>query len=212
MPLTLKIPLTPEGVVGVWKNEEEDIFFAERLSLFPEEEEEVSILKNRKKTEWLSSRHLLHLLSERSQRGACLKDKYGKPYLQNSSYHISMSHTADYTAVIGSPISVGVDIQVIVPKIERIAPKFVSPKESFANVQTNHLETLHAIWGAKESMYKAYGRRELDFKGHMEVHPFTYDPDGFTFSGLVKKDNFFEKYSLFCHPFEQLILVYAIQQ
>ena len=61
-------------------------------------------------------------------------------------------------------------------------------------------------------MYKAYGRKELDFKKHMYVSSFNYDPNGFVFEGFVKKDDFLKKYTLFCHTLNDLILVYAIQQ
>ena len=29
---------------------------------------------------------------------------------------------------------------------------------------------MHVIWGAKESMYKAYGLKEIDYKKHLAVH------------------------------------------
>jgi phosphopantetheinyl transferase (holo-ACP synthase) len=152
------------------------------------------------------------LLSERQFRGACLKDDFGKPYLKDSIFHISMSHSGSYTAVLASPKIVGIDIQVKLDKIERIAPKFVSDAESKHLDKVHYIESLHCIWGAKESMYKAYGRRELDFKKHIFVEQFVFNPIGFVFSGRVVKDDFNEKYTLFCQQIEHLILVYAIQQ
>ena len=212
MPLIYTSDLITVGKLGVWKVEEDDAFFHNQLHVTDIEQNELDYLGIRKRKEWFSSRYLLHLLSEREIRGACLKDAFGKPYLENSDHHISISHSADYTAVIASTSVVGIDIQRIVSKIERIAPKFISDNEVINIKDLSHIECMHTIWGAKESMYKAYGKKELDFKKNIFVLPFEYDANGFVFEGIVKKDDFLEKYTLFCHTINDLILVYAIQQ
>ncbi|MBK8668950.1 MAG: 4'-phosphopantetheinyl transferase superfamily protein [Saprospiraceae bacterium] len=151
-------------------------------------------------------------MSERVIRGACLKDQYGKPYLKDSDYHISISHSSEYTAVIAAPVSVGVDIQVIVPKINRIAPRFVRDDEFINIPEDEHTHYFHAIWGAKESMYKSYGKKELDFKTHMKVSAFTYVKEGCFFEGEIIKGHYYQKYLLFCKQIQNLILVYALEQ
>lgn len=211
MSLIFQSNLHPAGVYGIWQVTENDNYFLEKINLYPAEMEELKILKARKRTEWLSSRYLLHKLSERAIRGACLKDKYGKPYLENSNYFISISHTADLTAIIGSPHLVGIDIQLIVPKILRIAPKFVNVKEKAFIPSEDEIYYLHAIWGAKESIYKAYGKKELDFLKDIEVLPFIFDSNGFFFQGSLKKGDIVQDFTLFCRQFDQIILVYAIK-
>jgi 4'-phosphopantetheinyl transferase len=211
MPLLIKMSIEPEGVVGVWHNVEGDDYFRSKLTLFPIEIEELSVLNGRKRSEWLCSRYLLHLLSGRHDRGACLKDNYGKPYLEGSAYQISISHSSDYTAIAAAPVEIGVDIQTVVEKIARIQSKFVTPLEGEYIDPAHSLLSLHTIWGAKEAMYKAYGKRELDFRGHIFVGPFLYNKDGFKWNGEIRKGDFYEKYDLFCHSIHHLILVYAIQ-
>jgi 4'-phosphopantetheinyl transferase len=212
MPIIYKSSIEPEGVVGIWHNVEGDAYFSQHLELFDIEKEELSLLNGRKKSEWLCSRYLLHLLSGRHDRGACLKDSYGKPYLDGSDYHISISHSGDYTGVIAAPMVVGIDIQIVVDKIARIRSKFVSATEAEDVDENNALPDLHAIWGAKEAMYKAYGKKELDFKAHMLNGPFNFDKSGFNWEGEVKKGDFYAKYDLFCRLIDQLIIVYAIQK
>jgi phosphopantetheinyl transferase (holo-ACP synthase) len=212
MPLIYTSDLITVGKLGVWKVEEDDAFFNNQLYVTDIEQNELDHLGVRKRKEWFSSRYLLHLLSGRDVRGACLKDAFGKPYIENSDHHISISHSADYTAVIASTSMVGIDIQFIVPKIERIAPRFISDEEANNITAPYQVEIMHTIWGAKESMYKAYGKKELDFKKHIFVLPFEYHANGFVFEGIVEKDDFLEKYTLFCHTINDLILVYAIQQ
>ncbi|MBK8627498.1 MAG: 4'-phosphopantetheinyl transferase superfamily protein [Saprospiraceae bacterium] len=211
MSLILQSKIEPEGVFGIWRVTEDDAFFLQNLDLYSIEIEELKLLKARKRTEWLSSRYLLHLLSERSIRGACLKDEYGKPYLENSSYHISISHSSDYTAVIGSIRLVGIDIQVIVPKILRIASKFINDNEWKYIPTTDAMLYFHVVWGAKEAMYKAYGKKQLDFKKDMEVKPFIFNANGFFFEGSLIKGDTVQNFSLFCRQIDQIILVYALE-
>ena len=95
----------------------------EKLELFPKELELIETIKGHRKLEWLASRWLLHLMSGRQIRGACLKDEFGKPYLVNSFYDISISHSRELVSVLAAPQAVGIDIQKIVGKIDSIAHK-----------------------------------------------------------------------------------------
>lgn len=212
MPLFLKKTIDPEGVVGIWKVEEDLSYFEDHVDLLDGEEDEVANLNTHRRKEWFSSRYLLHLLSERTSRGACLKDEYGKPFLDNSEYFISMSHTADYVAVIGCPKVVGIDIQIIVPKIERIASKFISDREMHNLHLTNRLEMMHIYWGAKECLYKAYGKRGLDFKRDMFIDDFEYSADEVSFTGGVIKGNYKKEFRLIANTIDDFILVYAIDE
>ena len=211
MPLLHNYTNTLNLRYGIWHNTEGDDFFEKKLELFVEEKQEVSILKGRKKSEWLCSRYLLELVADHKLRSACIKDKYGKPYLKDGSEFISISHTFDYTGVIVSQYVCGIDIQVIVPKIIVIAPRFISVEE-FKNIpENNNLPYIHVNWGAKEAMYKCYGKKELDFRKNIFVEPFTFDPEGFVFYGQIRKGTFIKKYSLYARQIENMILVYAIE-
>lgn len=212
MGLLISSQTEPDGIFGIWEQTEDDSYFEKSLNLYPVETEELNGLKSRRKSEWLCSRYLLHIMSGRELRGACVKDEYGKPYLTDSNFNISISHTAGFTAVMAASANVGIDIQDIVSKIERIAHKFVNEEEYSFIPENSKNEYYHAIWGAKESMYKAYGKRELDFRKNIKVSNFIFEPKGFFFDGSVEKDNFYAKYTLFCRRIENLILVYAMQQ
>jgi phosphopantetheinyl transferase len=79
----------------------------------------------------------------------------GKPYLENSNAHISISHTKDYAGIIISDsFGVGLDLERIHPRIEKIAHKFVSPEEEKIIQGKNSLEKLFVIWGVKEVLFK----------------------------------------------------------
>lgn len=175
MPLVLRESILRDGVLGIWEIDEEDAFFERLLDLSPRELDEVGQLKARRRTEWLASRWLMHVLSGRQARGSLIKDEHGKPHLDGSDWHISISHTHQFTAAIAAPFLVGIDIQVRVEKISRIAAKFLNAQEAENVTGQRPLDYMHIYWGAKECLYKAYGRRALDFKRDIAVGAFNIE-------------------------------------
>ncbi len=212
MPIFLKKELPFEGELGLWKISEDESYFLNRLSLFDDEKKYLNRLNNKRRLEHLASRYLLHLMSGREIRGACLKDEYGKPYLENSDYHISFSHSNQMVAVIGSPSIVGIDIQKYVDKITRIQHKFLSNHELEYVKDSDAKEKLHILWGAKESLYKAYGRKKVEFKEHLAIDNFKWD--GFTsqFQGKINIDQHSSIHNLYAMEIDNYMLVYSIQK
>ena len=49
--------------VGIWQIEEAEDYFLKDLHLYEEEKKELESLSYRKRIQWLSSRHLLHILT-----------------------------------------------------------------------------------------------------------------------------------------------------
>lgn len=211
MPLLFHRHINPEGELGVWRIAEEESYFLERLNLFPKEEVGLEKIKGHRRLEWLAGRWLLHLMSGREDRGACLKDEFGKPYLENSLYQISISHSRELTSVMASPRLVGVDIQKLVGKIDRIVHKFMRPVE-FESVSSNsRLEHLHVYWGAKEALYKAYGRKKLDFRKHIFIEPFSYNLEIGKCKGFVEKDSYHMNFELYYEQIDDYVLVYGTE-
>jgi len=210
MPLTVNKNINPEGEFGIWNITESREYFLERLDMTDDEIEHYKTIRGNLQIEWLASRYLLHKMSGRKIRGKLFKDEYGKPHLEDSNYHISMSHSKDMAAVIASPIVCGIDIQLIVPKIKRIAHKFMNEPE-FDSLDKQELLHMHIYWGAKECLYKSYGKRKLDFKKHILIDPFVLEEDSGTFTGWVSKDDFEQKYFLNYKRYDDYILVYSTQ-
>ncbi|MCH2081555.1 MAG: 4'-phosphopantetheinyl transferase superfamily protein [Saprospiraceae bacterium] len=209
MPLFYHRQLTPAGELGIWKIEESEDFFASQLALSSKEKEQLATMKGARRVQWFAVRQLVHIMSGREKRGAFIKDEFGKPRLEYSPFDISISHSGEYAAAIAAPYSVGIDIQRIVGKIERIAHKFMRPIEADSLKDSTKIEHLHVYWGAKEALYKAYGRRALDFCQHILIDPFTYDLENNSFTGQVIKEDFSAFYQLEYERIDQQILVYA---
>jgi phosphopantetheinyl transferase len=69
---------------------------------------------------------------------------------------------------------VGVDIELVSPRIIAISHKFLHHNEkAFLNdwiqLPKMHLELTTVLWSAKEAIYKWYGHGELDFRQHMQL-------------------------------------------
>jgi phosphopantetheinyl transferase len=137
--------------------------------------------------ETLTPRHNLHWLASRaalvSHFGAeaiivIAKDNYNKPSMlvNGEPYHLSITHSGTYAAVIFSKFrSVALDLEKLDDRVGRVAHKFINGAEAELLQQSKNLihdQTL--IWSAKETLYKFYGEKELDFKLHMTI--FTNNP------------------------------------
>lgn len=211
MPLFLHRQLAPEGELGIWQIYEDPDFFLRELELSPAEQGQLQAIKGRRHTEWLAVRYLLHRMSGREVRGECLKDEFGKPYLSNSDYHISISHSHGMAAVIAAPFLVGIDIQLFVQKIGVLAPRFLHPDELQFLGTEHRIEKLHVLWGAKEAIYKAYGRRELEFKDHIKIDPFSFFPDGGETQGYLNKADYRVSFTVHYEILGQYTLVYVLE-
>lgn len=82
----------------------------------------------------------------------------GKPMIEG--YHISISHTLGYVAVILSrDYEVGVDIEYISDRVNRISSRFLRDDEVFADTTDKLI-----AWCAKETMYKLFSSEHLALK------------------------------------------------
>ncbi|MDX1665823.1 MAG: 4'-phosphopantetheinyl transferase superfamily protein [Saprospiraceae bacterium] len=209
MPLILHKELQPAGELGIWRIEEPEAWFRQKLELSRTEQQQFEKLKGRRRVEWLAVRKLVHRMSGREKRGSFLKDEYGKPHLEDSPFDISISHSANLAAAIAAPFSVGIDIQVIVAKIGRLAPRYMRSEELESLKDDHRIEHMHVYWGAKEALYKAYGRRELDFCQNILIKPFPYDPRGGLIRGRIKLTKLELHYEGRYERMDDYILVYA---
>jgi phosphopantetheinyl transferase len=156
-----------------------------------------------RKKEWICIRMLLKRLGYTSSIGY---RESGKPFLENSTAHISISHTKDYAGIMLSDSAVvGLDLERIHPRIEKIAPKFLSEEEEANLPSVNRLEHLFVIWGVKEVLFKMHHIGELLFKDHLNVKPFTFCEKG-TAQAFIDKDSFQKNFSLEYELREDLLI------
>lgn len=160
------------SLMGIWKMEES---INELINYFPPEarvdaENSINnIGSTRRSLELLTSRIMvLELLGEVK---TILNQADGKPYLDDNSFNISISHTKDFVAILlHKNFSVGIDIETISDRVENIADRFISDKEYInPDKKITHL-LLH--WSIKECLYKVINEQGIDFKHQLYVVPF----------------------------------------
>ncbi|MCX6276888.1 MAG: 4'-phosphopantetheinyl transferase superfamily protein [Bacteroidetes bacterium] len=143
----------------------------------PDEEDRLtceSFKNNLRKKQWLACRALLsHLLSPMSVK--LFYDPNGKPLLFSGTHHISVSHAGGYAAAVISPCGkVGIDIEHILPRIERVKERFINNEELAALSSSPSLELLYYYWCCKEALYKLHGSHSVDFRNDIRIKPIDY--------------------------------------
>ncbi|MES2689570.1 MAG: 4'-phosphopantetheinyl transferase superfamily protein, partial [Bacteroidota bacterium] len=122
---------------------------------------------------WLASRAALAQYFSNAKRIVIYKDAFNKPSMRvdDKTYQLSITHSNQYAAVLFSTnAQVSLDLEKTDPRVVRVAKKFVNNAEDeMMKGSLNDTLDYTRIWSAKETLYKFYGIKELDFKLHMTV-------------------------------------------
>jgi len=198
------------STIGLWEITETVDTLYNNILLNEEENTLFSCYKNElRKLHWLSYRNLLKELISPEEYSHVVYDDNGKPFLSCNSHHLSVSHSGKFSAaIISNNYPVGIDIEKIHPRIEKLAFKFLSEKEINNVDKNNKIEMLQIYWGAKESLYKILGIKELLFPENIFICPFDYNIKG-EIEGEININNFSKKYSLYYEKIENYMLVHV---
>ncbi|MBN4065907.1 4'-phosphopantetheinyl transferase superfamily protein [Candidatus Amoebophilus asiaticus] len=184
----------PEAVIGVWRIEEDMNALLQNIELSDRENHQLHQFKHEpRKLQFLATRVLVAELCCQldgdltDAKIEIMKEENGKPFLKNSSFHLSLSHSHNRAAVIiHKSKAVGLDIELIQPKIERIAHKFIPENDIHSFDESSKIEQMHVFWGAKESIFKLYGKGGLNYLKDMNLQQFEYSSPGVLKAGLIK--------------------------
>lgn len=217
MPLSNTYITEKNGQLGIWHITENEAFFTEKLPLTASDHAELDARKGRRRLEWLAGKYLVMLMVNGAHR--VVKDEFGKPHLEGSDLHISLSHSSEWAIAIISPNAVGIDIQEVTPRLDRIAWRVMNANKLRQLDPVHRLDHLHVYWCAKEALYKAYGWRELDFRKNIVITPFKFPKNGIeegTFTsvteGVVRTDFFEKKFTIYLGKIANCILVYVLKK
>ncbi|SKB76443.1 4'-phosphopantetheinyl transferase family protein [Daejeonella lutea] len=194
---------------AIWKIEESADELLAQLQL---KEHEFSYLETlisgKRNLHWLSTRVLLRTMMNTDEYIDCQVDSSGKPYLTNFPHHISLSHSYDYAAVmISKHKAVGIDIELIKDKIERIAHKFMN-REELSFIDQDRIEHLYVCWCAKEAIYKLHGKKNISFLDHIRISPFSYEGAG-SFQTSLETEKQINTYTVHYDKFEGYMIGYV---
>ncbi|MEO6894104.1 MAG: 4'-phosphopantetheinyl transferase superfamily protein [Ginsengibacter sp.] len=170
MPLFYQHNINQSTKLAVWKIDEKEDFFLEKVSIQKE------ITHPHKRLQHLAGRYLLQILNPNFPYELIAIGESKKPLLANGELHFSISHCADFAAaIISEEKSVGIDVELVTPKIESIKNKFLSPKElalisrKCNELKASNYELLTLCWSSKESIFKWNGKPKVDFKINMII-------------------------------------------
>jgi len=155
---------------------------------------------------FLSIRHLLKSVNYTDFD--LVYDQFGKPHLKDGKF-ISITHSFTFTAIIISEnLAVGIDIEKQREKILKIAHKFTPIEEynTIANVDAK-ISKLTIVWGAKESLYKIYGKKKLLFLHHIYINDFRFADEKTT--GAIRFNGEEYIYNILFLEFEGFTCVFA---
>lgn len=148
---------------------------------------------------------LRHLL--KTDRFELAYTKENKPFLKGRREHLSISHSHDKLVIIlNKKENTGIDIELIRDKVKNIQHKFLNETEIlFAG---NDVDKLITLWAAKESLYKVYGLKEVDFSKNLFVEEF----NGTEISGRIELKKLKKNYRLIQENIGEYKMVYVLNE
>jgi phosphopantetheinyl transferase len=175
MPLVYQQNINATTKIAVWHIMEAEDFF---LAVVPVQRE---IRHWHKRLQHLAGRILLKEMYPGFPVELIRIADTKKPFLENEPFHFSISHCGDYAAAMVSKTQrVGVDVELLNEKIEQVQHKFIYEEEvkrlnDQCRMPINHSLTLY--WSVKESVFKWWGKGEVDFKKDIVLTSITGLPE-----------------------------------
>jgi phosphopantetheinyl transferase len=167
VPIFFQHSINESTKLGIWKIEEPESFFLNKVPL------KQQVTHPYKRLQHLAGRLLLPELYPDFPLEEILIADTRKPFLENEKYHFSISHCGNFAAAIASPsCRVGVDIEMVTPRLKRIAHKFLTDEETkyldkWEDLSAIYLQMLTVIWCSKEALFKWHGDGNVDFRANM---------------------------------------------
>lgn len=209
MPLIIKESSHSGTTTYIWHRIEPDSYFLSEMDIREGKWEEVEQWNKARKAEWICGRYLIQKFLGCTSRELQLDDK-GKPHLNDHSQQLSLSHSGSWVGLSHSKLEIGLDIQVYRPGIAKLAHKYIRPDEiELANQFLPLVDTYHYIWCCKEAIYKADGRRELDFKKNISVSDVSLIGNIVEWKGVIVKNTEIKHYKIRSRSIDQCYMAIA---
>ena len=193
---------------GLWRIDESENALQQATTFIDSIPE--SITHPNKRLEFFSGRILAKFVLE--QRGLTYsginKDIEGKPYFNNHSLHLSLSHSFPYVAaLLHTQNSAGIDIEQPKSKLLKVAPRILNSKE-LTDAGQDEIK-LCVYWCAKESLVKVYGKKDLVFATEMSIDSFRLESCGII-TGHIKKNEINLTIPLNYQIFKDFVMVHSM--
>jgi len=190
MPLVFQQNINEHASLALWHITEEISFFDAVIN------NAKSINHPERKKQHLAGRFLLKLLQPDLDTESIVYTTVGKPYVNDGSFFISISHSECWVAaMVSTKHEVSIDVEVITEKAYRLRERFITAEEQAQLMKVLDNETLIATlaWSAKETMFKYCGLAEVDFIRHLKLKNIVQQDEQLYLSTIIKKNVMVEK-------------------
>ena len=213
MALFLLKELDSTAKVAVWKITETEEELRELSSTPSDEMEEISFIKSESlRKQRLAVRALLNELFD--DKVYLAHHDNGKPYIENDSINISITHTDKYVAVIlDQNDEVGIDIESLDRDFSVVEKKALSEDErdDLDDDREEKNEQLAIYWCAKEALFKKMSQYNVDFAEQIEIERFRSKGEGELEATFIHKDGYEEDLELEYITFDRHVLVWVTE-
>ena len=210
MALYLKKELENEAEIGIWHITETEEELKELSATPSDEMEEISFIRSESlRKQRLAVRALLNTMFD--EKVYLSHHDNGKPYIENNSINISITHTANYVAVIlHDEEDVGIDIESLDRDFSAVEKKALSEDEIEDLEDDKRNEQLAIYWCAKEAIFKRLSVYNLDFAEQIEIERFRPRGEGELEATFINKDGDEEEFDLEYMTFDRHVLVWVV--
>ena len=176
MPFFYQQNINEHTHLAIWAIQEPLSFFEEDMEL------PIQIQNEDRRIQHLAVRLLFKLMMPEIDLANLILAENGKPYLKGVPFQFSFSHCKGYAAcAVCDHSPIGIDIEIIHPRILKVAHKFLNDQEKDLLVGLNEAATLAQLaffWAAKEAMYKQHEQLGIDFSKDFYIPTLTAQKQG----------------------------------
>jgi phosphopantetheine--protein transferase-like protein len=186
MPFFYQQNINETAHLAIWSIQEPASFFETDVQLA------VPITNEERRTQHLAVRLLFKLMMPEADLSQLVMADNGKPYLIGLPFHFSFSHCKGYAACAVDNKPIGIDIEIIHPRIAKVAHKFLNDQERAmitALEEQAQLNQLAFLWAAKEAMYKKHEQLGIDFAKDFNILELTKGERGVVPAAILHKGN-----------------------
>jgi phosphopantetheine--protein transferase-like protein len=186
MPFFYQQNINETAHLAIWSIQEPASFFETDIQLT------IPIANEERRTQHLAVRLLFKLMMPAADLNQMVMADNGKPYLMGLPFHFSFSHCKGYAACAVDDKPIGIDIEIIHPRIAKVAHKFLNDLEKtmIAGLdEKDQLNQLAFFWAAKEAMYKKYEQLGIDFAKDFNILELTRGDRGTLPAVILHKGN-----------------------
>jgi phosphopantetheinyl transferase len=208
MPLFYQQNINETTRLAIWDLQEEASFFGGYTE----------IVHPQKRLQHLGGRYLLSFLFPNFDKAAIAIAASKKPFLPDGSFQFSISHCTQFAAaLLSSTHRVGIDIEIITERVQRIRHKFLHASEhEMLEKNASEILTLSAqltiIWSAKEAIFKWWGIGNIDFSEQMMLDQMPVAQDGMLPAKFIEKNGTEHSFRLHYKVLDTICLVWLCSE